>query len=102
MFELLLVACTGGRFCDILASPIVYPTVERCAYNAALIAGLSRGRHDSTWSHSYRYLCRTGGDSGEWINVVMAVPLEEGPAIRSVGDADEDGYGYGDPKRILD
>ena len=101
MFELLLVACTGARFCDILASPITYPTEERCANNAALIAGVSRGRHDSTWSHSYRYLCRAGDQSGEWVSIVMAVPLEEGPAVRSVGDADDE-YDYGEPQRMLD
>ena len=99
MFELLLVACTGARICDILASPITYPTAERCANNAALIAGLTRGRYDPTWSHSYRFLCRPTGGSGEWVNVVVPVPLEEGPSVRSVGDADDGGEAW---ERLVD
>jgi hypothetical protein len=88
VFELLLVACTGSRICDIMASPITYPTEQRCANNAALIAGMVRGRYASTWDHSYRYLCRPVGGSGDWIRVEVPVPLEEGPTVRAVGHAE--------------
>lgn len=100
MFELLLVACTGSRICDIVASPITYPTEQRCAQNAALIAGLNRGKYPSTWDHSYRYLCRPAGGDGDWVRIELPVELEEAPGIQSVGDREADGGAR--PERLVD
>lgn len=66
MYELLLIACVGSRFCDYVVSPITYPTESRCAVNAALVAGTVRGRYDPSWPHDFRFICRTedGGSAG--------------------------------------
>lgn len=97
MFELLLFACTGSHICDIVASPVTYPTEARCAQNAALIAGMSRGKYPSTWSHSFRYLCRPPGGEGEWVSVELPVELEESPAVRAVGEDEREA-----PERLVD
>lgn len=72
MYELLLIACVGSHFCEYMVSPIAYPTESRCGVNAALLAGTVRGRYDPSWTHDFKYVCRTEtGSSSGWVVVVV-------------------------------
>gem|GEM_PF-3030533 len=70
MFELMLVTCIGIRLCEYqLKIPQVYASQERCARQAAIIAGMFRGRHESRTPLRYSYACtKVGGDVARWID----------------------------------
>lgn len=80
MYELLLIVCVGARFCDFVASPILYPTESRCAVNAALVAGTVGGRYSSSLEHGYRFLCRSDneGDTSWTVVHIRDAILDEG------------------------
>ncbi|NBC32212.1 MAG: hypothetical protein GVY13_05995 [Alphaproteobacteria bacterium] len=87
MYELLLIACVGARFCEYVVSPIAYPTQSRCAANAALLAGTVRGRYDPAWAHEFRFVCRTDdGRSGGW--TVVEVRGEDAQPADGLASAD--------------
>jgi hypothetical protein len=70
MFELLLVACVAGRFCEYIASPVAYPHEERCIQQAAMLAGMVRGRRAPTLALAYRYKCiAEDGTTAGWVHV---------------------------------
>lgn len=46
MFELLLIACTASRACEYITVPTHYESVAVCERQAAIVAGMVRGRHN--------------------------------------------------------
>lgn len=70
MYELLLIACLNSTACELVQSPVIYRTEERCAISASMLAGMMKGRHANDARHSYLFQCSplAGGDA-EWVVV---------------------------------
>lgn len=59
MFELFVVACVAYRACEYVVVPMRYQDEARCFQQAALIAGMARGRHPAAGSSlTYEATCR--------------------------------------------
>ncbi|MEQ8968624.1 MAG: hypothetical protein RID91_22585 [Azospirillaceae bacterium] len=71
MFELMVVACVGPTICEHRFSPIAYASEERCAHQAALIAGMSAGRWPPGREVTYRFRCQAADGEGEaeWVMI---------------------------------
>ncbi|MGP1394756.1 MAG: hypothetical protein ACTS3R_04535 [Inquilinaceae bacterium] len=73
MFVMMLVACVGlnAADCTWITSPSLYASSQRCADQAALIAGTERARAARRSTFAYRFRCVGGPDDpGRWIAVV--------------------------------
>lgn len=65
MFELFLIACVGLRACEYIAAPFAYVSEPVCARQAALIAGMVRGRHaDAGRDLAVEFTCRQAAEPG--------------------------------------
>jgi len=56
MFHLVVLVCISTSTCERLQVPFAYATEARCAEQAAIIAGMVRGRHRAR-TLSYKYTC---------------------------------------------
>ncbi len=63
MFQLFVIACVGLQACEYVAAPIAYPTETVCARQAALLAGMTRGRYGDLngVDLKYEYTCTKTG-----------------------------------------
>ncbi len=78
MVELFLIACIGLRTCEYLAVPQQFGTVAQCERQAALIAGMVRGRHATTDLFEYKAFCHEAG--GPMFRLAEA-PVYPGDAV---------------------
>lgn len=59
MFELFVVACIAMRACEYITVPLAYDSEARCWQQAALVAGMVRGRHARIGTGmTYEAVCR--------------------------------------------
>lgn len=59
MFELFVVACIAMRACEYITVPLAYDSEARCQQQAALVAGMVRGRHARIGAGmTYEAVCR--------------------------------------------
>lgn len=59
MFELFVVACIAMRACEYITVPLAYDSEARCQQQAALVAGMVRGRHARIGNGmTYEAVCR--------------------------------------------
>lgn len=59
MFELFVVACISLRACEYVTAPIHYESEARCLQQAAVLAGMARGRHAEAGNNlTYEATCR--------------------------------------------
>ena len=57
MFHLVVVVCMTANACETVHVPMPYPTEARCAGQAAIVAGMVRGRSRAPRAFSYEYTC---------------------------------------------
>ena len=64
----MLIACIGIRVCEYqLDVPQLYKSEERCAQQAALLAGMVHGRYETHDPLNYRYACTpVGSEISAW------------------------------------
>lgn len=59
MFELFVVACIAARACEYITVPLAYDSEARCQQQAALVAGMVRGRYPQAGNDMiYEAVCR--------------------------------------------
>ena len=57
MFHLVVVVCMSATACETVQVPLTYPTEARCAEQAAIVAGMVRGRLLTSRPLNYEYSC---------------------------------------------
>lgn len=57
MVELFVLACVASRACEYITVPIAYPDERACARQAAIVAGMVRGRQPFGGTLDYEYTC---------------------------------------------
>lgn len=57
MFQLVVFVCLAAGSCETIHVPFAYATEVRCAEQAAIVAGMARGRTSTSRALSYEYTC---------------------------------------------